>query len=105
MVIDALDGVTDQDQKLAGRIEEQGRACIIVVNKWDLVEKNSATIYQVEKELRSNFILHWSKMIFISALTGQRVENIFEHALKAVNQHRRRVTTSVVNEVLKESIS
>jgi len=46
--IDAIDGVTDQDQKLAGRIEEQGRACIIVVNKWDLVEKNSSTIYQVE---------------------------------------------------------
>jgi len=106
LVIDAFDGVTDQDQKLAGRIEEQGRACIIVVNKWDLVEKNSSTIYQVEKELRSKlYFLHWSKMIFISALTGQRVDNIFEHALNAENQHRRRVTTSVVNEVLKESIS
>ncbi len=106
LVIDAIDGVTDQDQKLAGRIEEQGRACVIVVNKWDLVEKNSSTIYQVEKELRSKlYFLNWSKMIFISALTGQRVENIFEHALNAVNQHRRRVTTSVVNEVLKESLS
>ncbi len=105
LVIDAMDGVTDQDQKLAGRIEEQGRACVIVVNKWDLIEKNSSTIYQVEKELRSKlYFLNWSKMIFISALTGQRVDNIFEHALNAVNQHRRRVTTSVVNEVLKESI-
>ncbi len=105
LVIDAIDGVTDQDQKLAGRIEEQGRACVIVVNKWDLVEKNSSTIYQVEKELRSKlYFLNWSKMIFISALTGQRVENIFEHALNAVTQHRRRVTTSVVNEVLKESL-
>ena len=106
LVIDAIDGVTDQDQKLAGRIEEQGRACLIVVNKWDLVEKNSSTIYQVEKALRSKlYFLNWSKMVFISALTGQRVENIFEHALKAVDQHRRRVSTSVVNEVLKESIS
>ncbi len=106
LVIDAIDGVTDQDQKLAGRIEEQGRACVIVVNKWDLVEKNSSTIYQVEKELRSKlYFLNWSKMIFISALKGQRVENIFEHAINAVNQHRRRVTTSVVNEVLKESLS
>ena len=105
LVIDAIDGVTDQDQKLAGRIEEQGRACVIVVNKWDLVEKNSSTIYQVEKELRSKlYFLNWSKMIFISALTGQRVDNIFEHALNAVNQHRRRVTTSVVNEVLKDSL-
>ena len=105
LVIDAIDGVTDQDQKLAGRIEEQGRACVIVVNKWDLVEKNNSTIYQVEKELRSKlYFLHWSKMIFISALTGQRVQNIFEHALSAVTQHRRRVTTSVVNEVLKEAL-
>jgi len=105
LVIDAIDGVTDQDQKLAGRIEEQGRACVIVVNKWDLVEKNNSTIYEVEKELRSKlYFLHWSKMIFISALTGQRVRNIFEHALSAVNQHRRRVTTSVVNEVLKEAL-
>ncbi len=105
LVIDAIDGVTDQDQKLAGRIEEQGRACVIVVNKWDLVEKDSSTIYQSEKELRSKlYFLHWSKMIFISALTGQRVENIFEHALNAVTQHRMRVTTSVVNEVLKEAL-
>ena len=105
LVIDAIDGVTDQDQKLAGRIEEQGRSCVIVVNKWDLVEKNSSTIYQVEKELRSKlYFLHWSNMIFISALTGKRVENIFVNALNAVEQHRRRVTTSVVNEVLKDSI-
>ena len=100
-----MDGVTDQDQKLAGRIEEQGRACIIVVNKWDLVEKDSSTIYQVEKELRSKlYFLNWAKMIFISALTGQRVDNIFTHALNAVIQHRRRVTTSVVNEVIEEAI-
>ena len=106
LVIDAIDGVTDQDQKLAGRIEEQGRACVILVNKWDLVEKNSSTIYQFEKELRSKlYFLHWSKMIFISALTGQRVENIFEHALSSVTQHRRRVSTSVVNEVLKDSLA
>ena len=106
LVIDAIDGVTDQDQKLAGRIEEQGRSCVIVINKWDLIEKNSSTIYQVEKELRSKlYFLHWSKMIFISALTGQRVENIFEHALSAVNQHRRRVTTSVFNEVLKDAVA
>ena len=105
LVIDAIDGVTEQDQRLAGRVEEQGRACVIVVNKWDLVEKNSSTIYQVEKELRAKlYFLHWSKMIFISALTGQRVVHIFEHALSAVNQHRRRVATSVVNEVLKEAI-
>ena len=106
LVIDAVDGVTDQDQKLAGRIEEQGRACIIVVNKWDLIVKDSATIYSVEKELRSKlYFLNWAKMIFTSALTGQRVENIFECAVDAVNQHRRRVSTSVVNEVIKEALN
>ena len=106
LVLDAVDGVTEQDQRLAGRIEEQGKACLIVVNKWDLIEKDSTTIYQIEKALRSKlYFLNWSKMLFISALTGQRVQNIFEHSLEAVNQHRRRVSTSVVNEVLKEALS
>jgi len=106
LVLDAVDGVTEQDQRLAGRIEEQGRACLIVVNKWDLISKDSSTIYDVEKEFRSKlYFLHWSKMIFISALTGKRVKDLFGHALSAVDQHRRRVTTSVVNEVIKEAIS
>ena len=106
LVLDSIDGVTEQDQKLAGRIEEQGRACLIVINKWDLVQKDSSTIYDIEKDFRAKlYFLHWSKMIFISALTGQRVQNIFEHALDAVNQHRRRISTSVVNEVIKEAIS
>ena len=106
LVLDAIDGVTEQDQRLAGRIEEQGRACLIVVNKWDLISKNSSTIYDFEKELRSKlYFLHWSKMVFISALTGQRVKDLFGYALSAINQHRRRVTTSVVNEVIKEAIS
>ena len=106
LVLDAVDGVTEQDQRLAGRIEEQGRACLIVVNKWDLISKDSSTIYDVEKEFRSKlYFLHWSKMIFISALTGKRVKDLFGLALCAVDQHRRRVTTSVVNEVIKEAIS
>ena len=106
LVIDANDGVTEQDQKLAGRIEEQGRACLIVVNKWDLITKNSSTIYEVERELRAKlYFLDWAKMIFVSALTGQRVSNIFNLAYEGVTQHRRRVCTSVVNEVIKEAIN
>ena len=106
LVLDAVDGVTEQDQRLAGRIEEQGRACLIVVNKWDLISKDSSTIYDIEKEFRSKlYFLHWSKMIFISALTGKRVRDLLGVALSAVNQHRRRVTTSVVNEVIKEAIT
>jgi GTP-binding protein len=106
LVIDALDGVTEQDQRVAGRIEEDGRACVIVVNKWDAIEKDSHTMAAMEKELRAKlYFLDWAPMLFTSALTGQRVESIFASALMAVEQHRRRVTTSVVNEVLQEAVS
>lgn len=106
LVIDALDGVTEQDQKLAGRIEEDGRACVIVVNKWDAVEKDSYTIYDFDRriEARLNF-LAWAKRIYVSAMTGQRVPKILELVNEAVDQHRRRVTTSVVNEVLGDAVS
>jgi GTP-binding protein len=105
LVIDALDGVTEQDQKLAGRIAEEGRAAIIVVNKWDAVEKDSYTIYEHEKlvEDRLSFI-DWAEMIFVSALNGQRVEKILDLVDTAAEQHRRRVTTSVINEVLQEAV-
>ena len=106
LVIDAEEGVTEQDQRLAGRVEEEGRACLVVVNKWDLVEKDSHTMPAMEKELRSKlYFLEWAPMLFISALNGQRVERIFPLAVLAVEQHRRRVSTAVVNEVLQEALS
>ena len=105
LVIDALDGVTEQDQRLAGRIEEAGRACVVVVNKWDAVEKDSHTLHQMEKDLRARlYFLDWATMLFTSALSGQRVQGIFPLAASAVEQHRRRVSTSVVNEVLQEAL-
>jgi len=105
LVIDALDGVTEQDQRLAGRIEEEGRACVVVVNKWDAIEKDSHTMSAMEKELRAKlYFLDWAPMLFTSALSRQRVEAIFPIALLAVEQHRRRVSTSVVNEVLQEAL-
>lgn len=106
LVIDAEEGVTEQDQRLAGRIEEDGRACVVVVNKWDQIEKDSHTLPAMEKHLRSKlYFLEWAPMLFISALKGQRVERIFPLAALAVEQHRRRVSTSVVNEVLQEALS
>ena len=106
LVIDALDGVTEQDQRLAGRIEEDGRACVVVVNKWDAIEKDSHTMPAMEKELRAKlYFLDWAPMLFTSALTGQRVQSVFALAWLAVEQHRRRVSTAVVNEVLKEALS
>lgn len=106
LVIDAIDGVTEQDQKLAGRIADEGRAAVIVVNKWDAIAKDSYTIYDYEKTIRDrlNFI-EWAEIIFISALTGQRVEKILDRVDTAAEQHQRRVSTSVINEVLQEAIS
>ncbi|MBE9057165.1 MULTISPECIES: ribosome biogenesis GTPase Der [Sphaerospermopsis] len=106
LVLDALDGVTEQDQKLAGRIIEDGRACIIVVNKWDAVEKDSYTIYDYEKSLEARLhFTEWADTIFVSAMTGQRVEKILELVNKAAESHKRRVSTSVVNEVLTDAVS
>lgn len=104
-VIDALDGVTDQDQKLAGRIVDEGRACIIVINKWDAIEKDSYTIYDYEQQVRSRLMfMDWAPLIFVSAMTGQRVEKILDLVGIAAEQHQRRVTTSVINEVLEEAL-
>ena len=104
MVIDALDGVTEQDQKLAGRITDEGRACIIVVNKWDAVEKDAYTIYDYEEQVKSRLqFTEWAPLIFVSAQTGLRVEKILELVNTAAEQHKRRVTTSVINEVLEDA--
>ncbi|MGB5962259.1 MAG: ribosome biogenesis GTPase Der [Coleofasciculaceae cyanobacterium] len=106
LVIDAVDGVTEQDQKLAGRIADEGKAAVIVVNKWDAVEKDSYTIYEYEKLAKSRLsFIEWSEMIFVSALTGQRVEKILDLVDVAAEQYQRRVTTSVINEVLQEAVS
>jgi GTPase len=105
MVLDALDGVTEQDQKLAGRIIEEGRAVVVVVNKWDAVEdKDSYTIYDYQREIaaRLNFT-DWAENIFVSAMSGQRVREILPVVDRAVEQHRRRVSTAVINEVIEEA--
>ncbi len=106
-VIDVLDGVTEQDLKLAGRIIDEGRAVILVINKWDAVEdKDNNTINQYKKEIMSRlYFMEWAQMIFVSAMTGQRVNKILDLVDSAAESHRRRVTTSVINEVLEEAVS
>ncbi|MFN5515544.1 MAG: ribosome biogenesis GTPase Der [Cyanobacteriota bacterium] len=104
-VLDVLDGVTDQDLKLAGRIIEDGRAVILVVNKWDAVEKDSYTIYEHQQALMSRlYFLEWAEMIFVSAETGLRVQKILDLVDIAAESHRRRVSTAVINEVIQEAI-
>jgi len=105
-VIDAVDGVTDQEQKLADRIIEEGRSVVIVVNKWDAIPKDSYTIYDYQKIIIDRlYYMEWAEMIFVSAITGQRVEKILDLVDAAAEQHRRRVTTAVINEVIQESVT
>ena len=105
-VIDVLDGVTEQDLKLAGRIIDEGRAVILVINKWDAVEKDTGTINQYKKEIMSRlYFMEWAQLIFVSAISGQRVNKILDLVDSAAESHRRRVTTSVINEVLQEAVS
>ena len=105
-VLDVLDGVTEQDLKLAGRITEEGRAVILIVNKWDAVEKNAFTIYEYQKDLMSRlYFMEWAEMMFVSAMTGQRVQNILDAVEKANTEYSRRVSTAVINEVLEEAVS
>lgn len=104
-VIDVLDGVTEQDLKLAGRIIDEGRAVILIINKWDAVEKDTGTINEYKKEILSRlYFMEWAEMIFVSAMTGQRVNKILDLVDVAAESHRRRVTTSVINEVLEEAV-
>ncbi|MEC4805490.1 MAG: ribosome biogenesis GTPase Der [Jaaginema sp. PMC 1079.18] len=105
IVIDAVDGITEQDQKLANRVMEEGRAAVIIVNKWDAVEKDSYTIYEYEKHIKDRFyFLEWAEMLFTSGLTGKRVDKIIDFVDRAAEQHQRRVSTSTINEVLEEAI-
>jgi GTPase len=105
-VIDVVDGVTDQDLKLADRIIDEGKAAIIVANKWDAVEKDSYTIYDYQKRIQSRlYFMEWAETIFVSAMTGQRVNKILDCVDTAAEEHRRRVSTAVINEVLEEALS
>ncbi|GAB4537898.1 MAG: ribosome biogenesis GTPase Der [Pleurocapsa sp.] len=104
-VLDVLDGVTDQDLKLAGRIIEEGRATIIVLNKWDAVEKESSTIYEYKRQIFDRlYFMEWAESIFVSAMTGKRVDKILDLVDRSASEHSRRVSTSVINEVLEDAI-
>ncbi|BBA79891.1 GTP-binding protein EngA [cyanobacterium endosymbiont of Rhopalodia gibberula] len=105
-VIDAIDGITEQDLKLADRIIDEGRAAVIVVNKWDAVDKDSYTIYEYKIRIFSRlYFMEWSPIIFVSAMTGQRVKKVLDLVKNSAEEHRRRVSTAVINEVLQEAVS
>jgi GTPase len=105
LVIDVVDGIKDQDRILADRIQQEGRGCVIVLNKWDAVEKDEKTYLKTIKYVREMLSpVKWADIVFTSALTGQRTPQIFDMVDEAVEQHRKRIKTSVLNEVLRDAV-
>ena len=106
MMIDALEGVTDQDAKIAGEAHEAGKGIIIVVNKWDEYEKQTGTLEKYKKEIYNKLsYLSYAPILFISAKTGQRVNKLFDMINHVNEQNSMRVTTSVLNQVINEAIA
>ncbi len=104
IMIDARDGVTDQDTKIAGLAREAGKASIIVVNKWDLVEKETGTMEKMRKDiLRDLSFMSYAPVLFISALTGQRTNRIFELINYVNDQSSMRISTGMLNNVLADA--
>ncbi len=104
LMIDANDGVTDQDEKIAGLAHEAGKACIIVINKWDSIEKENSTVNNYNKEIRTALAyMPYAPIIYVSALTGQRVANIYELINNVYSESRRRVTTGMLNDLLNDA--
>ena len=106
MMIDATEGVTDQDAKIAGEAHEAGKGIILVVNKWDEIEKDNHTTEKMKKDIYNRLsYLTYAPIIFISAKTGQRVNKLYELINNVASQNAMRVPTSVLNQVLNEAIA
>ncbi len=104
LLIDAEEGVTEQDTKIAGYIDEQGKPAIIVVNKWDAVEKETGTLESFTKQIREQLkFMDYARILFISALTGQRSDRIMPMVREVYQQASRRITTGILNDVLADA--
>ncbi len=104
LMIDAKDGVTEQDEKIAGIAHEAGKACIIVINKWDSIEKENNTVNNYNKEIRTALAyMPYAPIIYVSALTGQRVAHLYEMINEVYDEARRRISTGVLNDLLNDA--
>ena len=104
IMIDAKDGVTEQDEKIAGLAHEAGKACIIVINKWDSIEKENNTVKEYNKNIRTALsYMPYAPIAYVSALTGQRVRNLYEMINQVYAESRRRITTGVLNDLLNDA--
>ncbi len=105
MVIDAKDGVTEQDQRIVGYAHEAGKGIVVVVNKWDLLKKNDRTMKEFETKLRENLaFMSYAQVCYVSALTGQRTGQIMELVDQAAEEQSKRITSTRLNEVLNEAM-
>ena len=106
MVIDATEGVTEQDAKIAGIAHERGKGVIIAVNKWDAIEKNDKTIYRFQEKIRETLsYMPYAEMIFISAKTGQRLNKLFDLIDMVIENQSMRIATGVLNEIMTEAVA
>lgn len=106
MVIDAVEGVTEQDAKIAGIAHERGKGVIIVVNKWDAVEKNDKTIYEHTRNIKDILaFMPYAEIVFVSALTGQRLVKLYDVIDMVIENQSLRVATGVLNEIMTEAIA
>ena len=106
MVIDATEGVTEQDAKIAGIAHERGKGIIIVVNKWDAIEKNDKTMYEFEKDIRNTLAyMPYAEIMYVSAETGQRLPKLYEMIDVVMENQTLRVATGVLNEIMTEAVA
>lgn len=106
LLIDANDGVTEQDTKIAGLIHDEGKAVIIIVNKWDMVEKETGTFEKYKKQVLEDLkFMSYAPVLFISAKTGQRVPGVLELVKQVYETAGRRITTGVLNDVLNDAVN
>lgn len=106
LVIDAVEGVTEQEAKIAGIAHDSGKAVIIAVNKWDAIEKNDKTVNEYEKKIRNVLsYMPYAEITFISALTGQRMNKLFDLIDLVVENHAMRVQTGVLNEIMTDAVA
>jgi GTP-binding protein len=106
LVIDATEGVTEQDAKIAGIAHERGKGIIIAVNKWDAIEKNDKTIYEFTNKIKDTLsFMPYAEIMFISAQTGQRLPKIYELVDEIIDSQTMRIPTGVLNEILTEAVA
>lgn len=106
ILIDATEGVTEQDTKVAGYAHQAGKSCILAVNKWDLVDKETGTLEDYQKQVRDRFgFMQYAPIVFISALTGQRVHKLLGLVNQVYEQGGRRLTTGMLNDLISEAVA